>query len=63
MQGSATGNASSGYFIGNDNPAGRSIIQRMDYSSDTVWTNKSPLPENRYSHGSTGNARRMDWWW
>ena len=28
----------------------------MDYSSDTVWTNKSPLPENRYNHASTGNA-------
>ena len=56
IAGSATGNASSGYFIGNDNPAGRSVIQRMDYSSDTVWTNKSPLPSNRYLHGSTGNA-------
>ena len=53
---SGSGNASSGWFIGGSNPAGRSIIQRMDYSSDTTWTIKSPLPENRSEHGSTGNA-------
>ena len=53
---SGSGNASSGWFIGGDNPAGRSIIQRMDYSSDTTWTIKSPLPENRNDHQSTGNA-------
>jgi len=51
---SGSGNASSGWFIGGSN--GRSIIQRMDYSSDTTWTIKSPLPENRSEHGSTGNA-------
>jgi len=51
---SGSGNASSGWFIGGSN--GRSIIQRMDYSSDTTWTIKSPLPENRYNHASTGNA-------
>ena len=28
----------------------------MDYSSDTTWTNKSPLPENKYQQASTGNA-------
>ena len=53
---SASGNASSGWFIGGSNPAGLSVIQRMDYSSDTTWTIKSPLPENRNSHASTGNA-------
>ena len=54
---SGSGNASSGWFIGGLNPSGRSTIQRMDYSSDTTWTTKSPLPENnRYYHASTGNA-------
>ena len=53
---SASGNASSGWFIGGDNPAGNSVIQRMDYSSDTTWTIKSPLPANRSYHSSTGNA-------